>query len=226
MSADLPRPDAPCASRRGFLAGVIGTAAVSSAATAADPEKPKVTPNPRLFSFAGGTAGGWAVSSIKAVSGDGLPEVEKVEVTNGPAADGAKWVLRGVTSNVRYTTKDEKAELVKKQAALGRKEATHAALIPIRKSAKWWELTQDERRAIFEEQSKHTAVGLKYLPSVARRLHHCRDLGEAEPFDFLTFFDFAKDDRTAFDDLLAALRATAEWKYVEREVDIRLERVK
>ena len=26
------------------------------------------------------------------------------------------------------------------------------------------------------------------LPAIARRLHHCRDLGESEPFDFLTLF--------------------------------------
>ena len=115
---------------------------------------------------------------------------------------------------------------VKKQAALGRPDSTLAALIPIRKSAKWWALTQDERRAVFEEKSRHVAVGLKYLPGVARRLHHCRDLGEVEPFDFLTLFDYAKADAGAFDDLVAALRATEEWKFVEREVDIRLVRSK
>ena len=48
----------------------------------------------------------------------------------------------------------------------------------------------------------------------------------SEPFDFLTLFDFAKSDAPAFDDLLAVLRATEEWKYVEREVDIRLLRVR
>ena len=70
-----------------------------------------------------------------------------------------------------------------------------------------------------------STVGLKYLPGVARRLHHCRDLGASEPFDFLTLFDFAKTDANAFDDLVAELRATEEWKFVEREVDIRLVRV-
>lgn len=218
----------PDAGRRGFLAAVLGTAAVGAAPSAAgeDTKGRKAVVNPRLYSFAGGRAGGWAVLSMTAVTGDGLPAVERIDVVAGAAAaaDGVKWVLRGVTSNARYTTKGEKEALVTTQAALGRKTATLAVLIPIRKSAKWWELTQDERRAIFEEQSKHTAVGLKYLPAVARRLHHCRDLGEAEPFDFLTFFDFAKADAAAFDELLAALRASEEWKYVEREVDIRLER--
>ena len=61
-------------------------------------------------------------------------------------------------------------------------------LIPIRKNTKWWALTQDERRQIFEEQSNHTQIGLEYLPAIARRLHHCRDLAEPEPFDFLTWY--------------------------------------
>ncbi|MFO0846786.1 MAG: chlorite dismutase family protein [Gemmataceae bacterium] len=184
--------------------------------------------NPRLFSFIGGKAGGWSVVSAKAVVGDPLPAVERVDFVTGAVAalpEGGKWVLRGVTSNDRYVTRAEKDSLVKKQVALGRPESTLAALIPIRKSAKWWALTQDERRVVFEEKSKHIAVGLKYLPGVARRLHHCRDMGEAEAFDFLTLFDYAKADATAFDELLAALRETEEWKFVEREVDIRLARV-
>jgi chlorite dismutase len=151
-----------------------------------------------------------------------------VDIVAGAVAampDGGKWILRGVTSNERYVTRGEKDSLIKKQAALGRPTATHAALIPIRKSAKWWALTQDERRAIFEEKSHHIAVGLKVLPAVARRLHHCRDLGESEPFDFVTLFDYAKSDAASFDDMLAELRATEEWKFVEREVDIRLVRV-
>jgi hypothetical protein len=59
---------------------------------------------------------------------------------------------------------------------------------------------------------------------VARRLHHCRDLGDAEPFDFLTWFEFAPADGIAFDELLRRLRETEEWRYVEREVELRLRR--
>ncbi|MBA2471041.1 MAG: chlorite dismutase, partial [Pseudonocardiales bacterium] len=51
---------------------------------------------------------------------------------------------------------------------------------------------------------------------------HSRDLGE--PFDFLTWFEFAPADEDRFDELLATLRATDEWGFVEREVDIRLGR--
>ncbi len=94
-------------------------------------------------------------------------------------------------------------------------------MIPIRKSASWWDLAQDERRTIFEETSQHTAIGLKYLPDIARQLYHCRDLGQ--PFDFITWFEYAPEHAQAFEELVTSLRATHEWQFVEREVDIRLE---
>ena len=90
------------------------------------------------------------------------------------------------------------------------------------KSAAWWELAQDERRAIFEELSHHTAIGVEYLPAIARRLYHSRDLGE--PFDFLTWFEYAPEHSAAFEELVRRLRSTKEWAYIEREIDIRLER--
>src|SRR5258706_13272272 len=103
---------------------------------------------------------------------------------------------------------------------LGRPESTRGALIPIKKSRAWWELPQDERRAIFEERSRHIADSMKYLPAIARRLHHARDLGE--PFDFLTWFEFAPGHEGMFEDLVGMLRSTEEWKFVEREVDVRV----
>jgi chlorite dismutase len=116
----------------------------------------------------------------------------------------------------------EQNSLTAVQEYSGRPEATCAALIPITKSAAWWALTQDERRAIFEDRSAHIAAGLRYLPAIARRLHHGRDLGET--FDFLTWFEFAPQHAAAFDQLVGVLRDTEEWNYVEREVDIRLVR--
>ena len=64
---------------------------------------------------------------------------------------------------------------------------------------------------------------MEYLPGIARRLHHGRDLGEE--FDFLTWFDFAPEQEPVFDRLLEKLRATEEWTYVVREVDVRVTRV-
>jgi hypothetical protein len=136
----------------------------------------------------------------------------------------AAWTLRGITSNERYVMRSEKTQLVGRQEGLGRSAATLAALIPIRKTAAWWALTQDERREVFEAQSAHIAIGLRYLPAIARRLHHCRDLGPDEPFDFLTWFEYAPQDEAAFERLLDALRESPEWRYVDREIDIRLVR--
>lgn len=206
--------------RQAGLAIMAGTALPSQGA-------PTRMNNSRLFTFVAGDVGTWSVTRMNAVSGEQLGAVKRLEVVNGPVADtskGATWVLVGVTSNARYATQSEMERLTAKQEPIGRPTARRAALIPIRKSAAWWALPQDERRRIFEETSHHTRTGLKYLPAIARRLHHCRDLGVNEPFDFLTWFDYAPALASAFEDLVAELRATEEWKFVERETDIRLAR--
>ena len=131
-------------------------------------------------------------------------------------------MLRGVTGNERCVTAGEHRELAAREEPLARARATRAALIPVRKSEAWWDLAQDERRRIFEESSHHSATGLEYLPAVARRLHHGRDLGE--PFDFLTWFEFAPEHAATFEELVLRLRETEEWTYVEREIDLRLAR--
>ena len=177
------------------------------------------------FSFIGGSEGQWRVRSCKAVAGAPLAPVQKIQVINAPAAsltERGTWVLQGFTSNVRYAERHEIIQLRAKQEGLNRPASLCAALIPIRKSPAWWEMSQEERRAVFETQSRHTEIGLAYLPEIARQLHHSRDLGE--PFDFLTWFEFAPEHAPAFDRLLGQLRASREWEYVEREVDIRLEK--
>lgn len=159
---------------------------------------------------------------MSAVVGPALPAAERLAVREGACSGQPGLVLRGVTSNARYTKRVELDALASKQEGLGRPAATRAALIPIRKSEAWWALAQDERREIMEESSRHIAIGLDYLPGVARRLHHGRELGE--PFDFLTWFEYAPDLADAFEELVGRLRATQEWAYVEHEVDIRLSR--
>jgi len=177
------------------------------------------------FRFTGAASGAWRVLRADALRGANLAPSPYVAIeradTAAPAGQGA-WELRGFVSNVRYATRSESAQLKAVQEGLARPQATRAALIPLRKNAAWWELPQDDRRAIFEETSHHTKIGLGYLPAIARRLYHARDLGE--PFDFLTWFEFAPEHEASFDDLVARLRATAEWNYIDREIDIRLER--
>ena len=161
------------------------------------------------------------------IVGKPLAMVTRLEGLAGdppPAASDSAWSLRGMVSNERYATRDEKTQLVNAQAGLGRPEATCAVLIPIRKNSLWWGLTQDERRTIFADQSQHIQIGLRALPQVARRLHHCRDLSDHEPFDFLTWFEFSPAHTPDFDRMLADLRLTMEWQFVDREVEIRLRR--
>ena len=162
---------------------------------------------------------------MASVSGDGLKVVDRLDVVDErieTLPEGATWILRGVTSFERYVTSREHEQLVAVQPPLNRPEATCAALIPIKKRDSWWQLSQDERRRIFEDQSAHIATGIKYLPAIARKLHHGYELGE--PFDFLTWFEYAPHDSAAFEQLVTELRETEEWRYVIREIDIRLER--
>lgn len=182
-------------------------------------------PPPLLVTFVAGATGMWQVDRVSPVAGETLTMAARLAVLEGAGAappPEAAWALRGVTSNPRYTNRAELNALGAVQQGLLRPQATCAALIPIRKTEAWWALAQDERRAILEEQSRHIGIGLEYLPAVARRLHHSRELGE--PFDFLTWFEYAPEHAADFEELVRRLRQTAEWAYVDREVDIRLSR--
>jgi Chlorite dismutase len=183
---------------------------------------------PMFTVFRGGQSGAWRVTRFAPVKGaalartPALSSVYSASIALPILPSITSWRLAGVASHVRYVERAEKEQLAAVQAGLGRPEATCAALIPIKKSAAWWEMTQEERREIFEDKSHHIAGSLKYLPAIARQLYHCRDLGE--PFDFLTWFEYEPAHADAFEELVAMLRATEEWRYVEREVDIRVER--
>ncbi len=178
-----------------------------------------------IFDFIGADSGEWKVASTSTFKGSPLPSVShltKIASNLVPTASGI-WTLKGIVSNLRYTEKEEKDKLVAMQEDLGRPNATFAAFIPIRKSEAWWNLAQDERRKIMENKSQHTHTGMKYLPAIARKLFHSRDIGE--PFDFLTWFEYAPEHLDDFEELLFALRKTEEWTYIDREIDIRLEKM-
>ena len=175
-------------------------------------------------SFIAGERGDWTIASSTAIAGTPLPYATQLSRYEGDEfARGGTWSLDGVRSSDRYVTRAEKDALLAGSPPLGRLDSRRAALIPIRKSDAWWALPQDERRHIFEESSRHIAIGRDYTPAIARRLYHCRELGQ--PFDFLTWFEYAAVDANAFDDLVGKLRATEEWRYVDREVDVRVLRV-
>lgn len=173
----------------------------------------------------GGPKGNFTVHSQKTIVGIALAPVSHILVTKlgVPAEHSHSWRLQGVISNIRYAEKAERAILAAKQEGLGRSDCDCAALLPIKKTDAWWNLAQDERRKIFEDQSRHIEANLKYLPAIARQLYHSRDFGEE--FDFLTWFEYRSEHQALFDEMIHAFRKTEEWKYVEREIDFRLIRV-
>ncbi|MEO6734247.1 MAG: chlorite dismutase family protein [Ferruginibacter sp.] len=175
-----------------------------------------------IFDFIGGSTGDWEITKMETVIGEAIQAASHLKIVSSNLQKSTEglWTIKGLVSNVRYAEKGEIEKLTAVQAGLGRIGTTCAALIPIKKNETWWSLAQDERRRIFENKSHHTQTGLKYLPAIARKLYHCRDI--VEPFDFLTWFEYAPGHSDAFEELVAALRSTEEWKYVEREIDIRL----
>lgn len=183
-------------------------------------------PEMHPVTFCGGVTGTWSVDRIASVVGETLPPAARLEVhhliAGADAQQSGEWSLRAVAGHERYVDRREHGPLKASSPPLGRAEATRAALIPIRKSPRWWALSQDERRAIFEDRSHHIADSMTYLPRIARRLYHARELGE--PFDFLTWFEFAPEHAQAFEDLVGMLRSREEWTFVDREVDVRLSR--
>src|SRR2546425_842622 len=171
--------------------------------------------------FVGGKIGSWRAGRGDPVVGIPLARISRlVRPERGARPRAGDWVLKGVMSFERYATRAERSLLEAREGSLGRPSATRAALIPVRKSAAWWGLPPVERRAVLEERSHHIRSGLEYLPDVARRLYHSRELGE--PFDFLTWFEYGPDHAAAFEELVGRLRNSEEWRYVEREVDVRL----
>ena len=171
--------------------------------------------------FFGQEQGQWKIDTMRTINTSPLPIAERLLITDQPTIEIVHgWHLLGVKSNIRYTTRSEKKQLEEKFSGLNNPANTCAANIHIKKSEEWWQLTQDERRKIFEEDSHHIKIGLKYMPAIARQLYHCRDLGE--PFDFLTWFEFAPIHKNYFDELVNALHETVEWKFVTAEIDLRL----
>lgn len=175
------------------------------------------------YHYIGGSSGQWRVTQMITHSGPALKAVSYMDVVNGTLEKlpwGTSWVLNGVISNTRYVTREEVEPAGKRNVRSFGGEASCAAMIAIRKSPQWWKLAQEKRREIVEEQSQHLESWLNFWPALARRLQHGRDLGDQ--FDFVTWFEYAPSDVVEFEEMLAVLRTTDEWTYVEREIEMRL----
>ena len=176
-----------------------------------------------LLNYIGGSTGSWRVNGVTTHSGAPLKTATHVEIVKGKTCRppmGSSWVLRGVVRNTRFVTREDRPTLEPRYLKQGPVESTCAALLPIRKSAAWWNLEHDERQEIIEARSRQLGRGMRFLPAIARRFLYGRDLGD--PFDMVTWFEYSSRDQSIFDDLAGALRSSMEWQYIEREVEIRL----
>ncbi|WP_278035413.1 chlorite dismutase family protein [Flavobacterium nitratireducens] len=101
-----------------------------------------------IFEFIGGDSGEWKLRDMQLLKGEPLKMVEYLNKVPGSLEKSKHgiWSLKGIISNLRYTEKAEKEQLLAIQEDLGRPSATYAAFIPLKKSVDWWNLAQDERR--------------------------------------------------------------------------------
>ncbi|NGZ03666.1 MAG: chlorite dismutase [Nitrospira sp. WS238] len=117
-------------------------------------------------------------------------------------------VMHGLTKKPNYVpgfTDQMKAEL-KVPSEAGDKP--YAVVIPIKKSAEWWELNQEKRMAMMQE---HTAVTLPYLKTVKRKLYHSSGLDDV---DFITYFETTNLED--FHRLVLSLQNVKEFAYVRQ----------
>lgn len=112
--------------------------------------------------------------------------------------------LIGITKSLNYITKSKSQSL---NEALGAtvystEAPRYAIVIPIKKNAQWWNLSDLERTNMIEG---HTRPTLPYLVNVKRKLYHATGLSDV---DFITYFE--TNDLTAFNNLIIALASVPE----------------
>lgn len=115
--------------------------------------------------------------------------------------------LVGMTKPLNYITKDKSPSL---NAGLTGATYTDAApryafMIPVKKNADWWNLSDEQR---LKEMETHTLPTLANLVNVKRKLYHSTGLDDT---DFITYFETA--DLGAFNNLMLALAKVPENKY-------------
>ncbi len=106
-----------------------------------------------------------------------------------------KETLIGVTKGLNHTTKKKAPDLLASLKA-GKYEGgtpKYAFMIPIKKNAAWWNLSEKEK---LDKMIEHTMPTLAFLSKVKRKLYHSTGLDD---MDFITFFE--TNDLVAFNNL-------------------------
>jgi hypothetical protein len=189
-----------------------------------------------------GTVAEFAVDQVRSIVGPEVPiapgaRIVRVESASPVELPGVPESLqfRGTAQHLNYTAAPQRADLESRsRTAFPATEPVHCVLIPLRKTAVWWQLPPEARAAHFQQAQahhQHVAIGAPFVERIYRRLLHSRYCGGAEapvPYDFVTYFEFLDRDRAAFEDLLAGLRDTVrnpEWAYVDFEFEVWMHRL-
>lgn len=115
--------------------------------------------------------------------------------------------LVGMTKALNYITKDKSPNLNAGLTGATYSDATprYAFVIPVKKNADWWNLTDEQR---LKEMETHTLPTLANLVNVKRKLYHSTGLDDT---DYITYFETA--DLGTFNNLMLALAKVPENKY-------------
>lgn len=115
--------------------------------------------------------------------------------------------LLGMTKALNYITKDKSPSLNAGLTGATYSDVAprYAFMIPVKKNADWWNLSDEQR---LKEMETHTLPTLANLVNVKRKLYHSTGIDDT---DFITYFETA--DLGAFNNLLLALAKVPENKY-------------
>ena len=115
--------------------------------------------------------------------------------------------LVGMTKALNYITKDKSPSLNAglTGSSYSGEAPRYAFMIPVKKNADWWNLSDEQR---LKEIETHTLPTLGNLVNVKRKLYHSTGLDDT---DFITYFETA--DLGAFNSLMLALAKVPENKY-------------
>jgi chlorite dismutase len=115
--------------------------------------------------------------------------------------------LVGITKALNYISKDKSADLNAglSSASYSGDAPRFALMVPVKKNADWWNLTDAQR---LKEMETHTMPTLPYLVNVKRKLYHSTGIDDT---DFITYFE--TNDLGAFNNLMLSLASVPENRY-------------
>jgi len=135
---------------------------------------------------------------------------------------GGVSVLRGTVRPMQYTGGAMHEFAYAHQRTQGSGDAMpNAFLLPLKKRPEWWAKDWMERHTYFLPRYEdgrmvsegHPLAAAAGIPALMRRTYRC----DADPYDFLTYFECADADVATFHAVCAALRdvrRNPEWRFV------------